>query len=211
MSRKLTPEEREARKAELKVYKRQWYLANREHTLAVNQAYRERNPELITRLKKEWADANREKVVRMARERRRSNPEQRKAYEATYRQWPHAKAYQRDYYMANQDTIKKRTAQWQKNNKPRHLSSVRERLLTKWLLRAGWTRDEYERRLALGCEICGNKVPRGGAGGMVFDHDHETGLVRGMLCGKCNARLDWAIEFYEQIGCYHRHSLEAVA
>lgn len=55
----------------------------------------------------------------------------------------------------------------------------------------GITHDDYDSMLLeqnSGCAICG-RVPRNGENSLVVDHDHETGVVRGLLCGKCNTSL----------------------
>ena len=55
----------------------------------------------------------------------------------------------------------------------------------------GITHDDYDRMLIEqnnGCAICGRK-PRNGEKSLVVDHDHVTGTVRGLLCGKCNTSL----------------------
>lgn len=38
------------------------------------------------------------------------------------------------------------------------------------------------------CAVCGSRRPRIGRGGLVWDHDHDTGNVRGLVCGSCNSR-----------------------
>lgn len=64
------------------------------------------------------------------------------------------------------------------------------------------------------CAICA--TPREPLG-LVIDHNHKTGKVRGLLCGACNTGigllkdspdvLDAAIEYLEQRGCYGPDSL----
>ena len=56
--------------------------------------------------------------------------------------------------------------------------------------RYGLTPRDYDRLLAAQgnrCEICGTPVEPGKR--LHVDHDHETGKVRGLLCGNCNRGL----------------------
>lgn len=55
----------------------------------------------------------------------------------------------------------------------------------------GISRDEYEAMLKsqnYRCAICGKTVEQNGRE-FVVDHNHKTGLVRGLLCTACNTSL----------------------
>jgi recombination endonuclease VII len=55
-------------------------------------------------------------------------------------------------------------------------------------MRYGLTGEQYNELLRVQngvCAICGGKTSRE----LGVDHDHETGRVRGLLCGKCNVGI----------------------
>lgn len=82
--------------------------------------------------------------------------------------------YSRKYYAAS-DKSKRRAAD-----------------RVRWLKRQyGLTPGEFDAMLIHqlgGCAICGTELRRGRKNAHV-DHCHETGQVRGLLCGACNAAL----------------------
>jgi hypothetical protein len=58
----------------------------------------------------------------------------------------------------------------------------------------GITLAEYHVRLAAqggGCAICGETDPAKHRGRRYFhvDHDHDSGVIRGILCGQCNTAI----------------------
>lgn len=83
---------------------------------------------------------------------------------------------------------KKRSAEHRKDPVWRKKQSKRykELQILKWLRTRGWTLAQYQRMLRNGCVLCGetNKM-------LMKDHDHKTGLARGLLCHKCNCSLGW--------------------
>ena len=100
-----------------------------------------------------------------------------------------------------------RATQWAKDNPDRaavhrraqaarqwrvHTPAVRKRY-RRWVLKTkyGLTQEQYDAKLAAqngGCCICETKEP-GGRGVFPVDHDHETGVIRGLLCDNCNNGL----------------------
>lgn len=64
--------------------------------------------------------------------------------------------------------------------------------------RYGITQDDYQRMLDRqngGCAVCHTTVPGNRCQYFDVDHDHTTGLVRGLLCRHCNVTL----------GCYENN------
>jgi hypothetical protein len=62
----------------------------------------------------------------------------------------------------------------------------------------GITLDDYERMFAAQsgvCAICGEARPEERT--LHVDHDHETGIVRGLLCFRCNQAIGSLRETYE--------------
>ena len=47
----------------------------------------------------------------------------------------------------------------------------------------GLTPDAFDRMAAAGCWVCGSFAR------LCVDHDHATGLIRGILCDPCNVAL----------------------
>ena len=92
----------------------------------------------------------------------------------------------RDEYRSNLDNREKAreyAKEYQRNNPQRQ----RDRTLKQY----GITQQDYDTMLEsqnFGCAICGTKK-NGRKKNFVVDHDHKTGVVRGLLCTQCNAGL----------------------
>ena len=84
---------------------------------------------------------------------------------------------------SNQCMTLRREQRWGKGGRA---PSSEARLRWKYRL----TADEYARLMARAggrCELCGVDISEG----QRIDHCHETGLVRGILCHRCNIGLGW--------------------
>jgi len=77
---------------------------------------------------------------------------------------------------------------WRKNNRDKQIAQNHRERLRKY----GLTQEEYDRLLAEQggrCPICLTTEGTDGDGEWSIDHDHETGQVRGLLCGHCNRAI----------------------
>jgi len=89
--------------------------------------------------------------------------------------------YRKQYYSKNRDRIIRETSLYYHKNKALVSKQGRAR-------RYGITVKDVERIISKGvCEICLIKLEL--LRDMYFDHDHNTGKVRGLLCHKCNTGL----------------------
>jgi hypothetical protein len=64
----------------------------------------------------------------------------------------------------------------------------------------GITLEDFEAMLLAqggGCAICGRAAPEGTS--LHVDHDHETGVVRGLLCFTCNGAIGMFTENDEHL------------
>lgn len=94
----------------------------------------------------------------------------------------------RQYYLAHREEIKEYKKEYHKKRKDIHKEICRKNDLKR---KFGITIDDYKLMLEKQnycCLICGthrNEFNKDFA----VDHNHKTGNVRGLLCGKCNQGL----------------------
>lgn len=60
-------------------------------------------------------------------------------------------------------------------------------------MKYGLERAEYDEMVSDGCQVCGSD------GDLVIDHHHDSGYVRGALCGQCNVAIGMAQESPERL------------
>ena len=92
--------------------------------------------------------------------------------------------YRRQHYLDNKEIYDKRISDWQKNN-----PDLRKRTILKNVY--GITLEDYnlmfekQEGKCFGCKTSHSELKRG----LLIDHNHTTGKVRGLLCDNCNKAL----------------------
>lgn len=92
--------------------------------------------------------------------------------------------YSKEYYYKNRETILIKSKKLSKDNKYTRKEYDMKRSYNLDLEGYSKIFDEQEGR----CKIC-NKYYTESQQGLVIDHNHETGEIRGLLCSKCNLAL----------------------
>lgn len=101
--------------------------------------------------------------------------------------------------------MRDRAVVWRAANPERYCEAIRAGGLRR---RYGLTIAQYDEMLAAQggvCAICRQpetyarlgKIQR-----LAIDHDHETGMIRGLLCNRCNRRLGGWEMFRKQAEAY---------
>jgi hypothetical protein len=136
--------------------------------------WRKRNAEKVRESKRRWLANNREASAARRREYRKKN---RERLDGQKRQWEKDNP---DRVAASRALQRIRKAQ---GNLRRHL---------RWHYDV--TIDDYFALVArqkAKCAICGATKAGGRWPRLHLDHDHKTGVVRGLLCVKCNSALGY--------------------
>lgn len=150
---------------EKSAYYKEYYAKNREVLLQKQRERSKRNyaekPDVYAKRTKAWREENKERMAELSRMNYEKNKER-------------IREYSKAYYLANKSAA---------------LSQSRARKLKMY----GMTEDCYAEMAASqnhSCLICGiHQLSASKAMKLYVDHCHSTGIVRGLLCQKCNAGL----------------------
>lgn len=124
-----------------------------------------------------WCKENREKLREHSRKWAAAHPA---SVREKFRRW----------YDANKDALaQRRRATRKKEQRTKEAVSLYKRKRA-----YGITKEQFAKLLELQggrCPVCIVALRRGTKNGLHVDHDHSTGVVRGLLCGRCNIALGY--------------------
>jgi len=116
------------------------------------------------------------------------------------------KAAQKKFREKHPDRCREATKRWSKSpqgkakkavtNQRYHATPKGKASVRKYALRRNYslTPSQYDQLLQAQhnqCAICGNTPKQR----LHVDHDHATGVVRGLLCADCNTKVDWHAKY----------------
>ncbi len=144
-------------------------MKTKEEKAKYSKKYREENKDKIKELNKKWRLKNKEKIKLNKKIWSEKNKETIKLKGIKYRE-------------SNREALSKKNKEYYLNNYRKALG---------WnLARYGLTVDDFEtmsKKQGDVCGICLNKCTSRKR--LSVDHCHKTGIVRGLLCNKCNRAL----------------------
>ena len=132
---------------------------------------------------KEWRAKNAEHRRQYKKDNRERDNQKRRELRANRKDEEYKKNH--EYYLENKERINKRTSNYYQTEKGRKI-----RIIRGWKT-AGIIDGDFESLLdyycsITECPICDFKFEKKQQCEKVFDHDHETGEPRMVLCRQCN-------------------------
>lgn len=180
-----------------KEYHRQWYQKNKKRKDAQNKAWRKKNKKRQKFLERRWYLKYRKRHIKRTTRNNRlrfKTPEGR-----ARRKWYNRDQWKRKTPQQRRD-MWKRLKQWRKKHPRKYRAMVLKCLYGISVKEIARLRKKQRNRCAV-CQRVFRKRPH-------IDHNHETGKVRGLLCGPCNSgigmlndcpdRLRAAIEYLQK-------------
>jgi hypothetical protein len=148
-----------------------------------------RNPEKKRAAHRSWCVANPDKVKANSKRDYEKHRERRRATNTAWnaRNPERVKEHSHRYYVNNTAKVKERSQK-------RRVEKAAEVLDARLHKAYGISLEEYTQVLIHQggvCAVCGG-LQQSGKSRLEVDHDHETGAIRGLLCGKCNSLLAFA-------------------
>lgn len=147
---------------------KKWRLANPEHRAAYARQWRKDNPENTRAIQRRTYLKNTEAARERSRRYREKHSERLKAA----------------------DRARPRNPEHGRKWREKNLEYLKARYRTKQLAQFGITEADYAAhfdRQGGVCAIC--RRPQPGKRRLAVDHDHTTGVVRGLLCTGCNSAV----------------------
>ena len=91
--------------------------------------------------------------------------------------------YIKEYFSREENKDKEKERSKRRYSDPDYVKKVKKSEFLRRISKYGLTEDMYLKECENECKICGSKER------LHVDHCHNTGLFRGILCGKCNQGL----------------------
>lgn len=96
--------------------------------------------------------------------------------------------YQKEYRSRPENRVKERERNQNRKQCPEYREKVRNSGRKHRLGKYGLTLEQFEIESKDGCHLCGSKNR------LCIDHCHDTGLYRGILCGRCNNAIGLMVD-----------------
>lgn len=177
---KKTPEEALAARRESQ---RKYTATHREQERAKNQQWHETHKEEKAEYRRKYNESHKEQQREYAEAHREEQHERQRKYRETHREL--LREAQQKYREANPEKIRESNRRYSGTHRDPETLSKRNLKQHYGVTDEEAARLLTERQTGV-CTICGEVR---GKVGLVVDHDHKTGKVRGVICGKCNSGL----------------------